>query len=52
MASPALGIARAAIDDLLELTVRKTPSYLMTPLKDRSSVQAMIGEAEGQVGTG
>jgi alkylation response protein AidB-like acyl-CoA dehydrogenase len=52
MASPALGIARAAIDDLLELAGRKTPSYLTTPLRDRSSVQALIGEAEATLGAG
>jgi alkylation response protein AidB-like acyl-CoA dehydrogenase len=51
-ASPALGIARAAIDDLLELAGRKTPSYLTTPLRDRSSVQALVGEAEATLGAG
>jgi indole-3-acetate monooxygenase len=51
-ACPALGIARAAIDDLLELAGQKTPSYLTTPLKDRSSVQALIGEAEATLGAG
>jgi len=47
-----LGIARAAIDDLLELAARKTPSYLTTPLKDRTPVQASVGEAEATLGAG
>jgi alkylation response protein AidB-like acyl-CoA dehydrogenase len=51
-ACPALGIARAAIDDLLALAGRKTPSYLTTPLRDRSNVQALIGEAEATLGAG
>src|SRR5215470_3726807 len=43
LAPPPLGIARAAIDDLLELAGRKTPSYLATPLKNRVTVQAAVG---------
>jgi alkylation response protein AidB-like acyl-CoA dehydrogenase len=50
LATPPLGIARAAIDDLLELAGRKTPSYLATPLRDRVTVQAAIGEAEAMLG--
>jgi alkylation response protein AidB-like acyl-CoA dehydrogenase len=41
-----LGIASAAIDDLIELAGRKTPSYLATPLRDRVTVQAAIGKAQ------
>jgi indole-3-acetate monooxygenase len=41
-----LGIARAALDELLELAGRKTPSYLTTPLKERVNVQGLIGEAD------
>ncbi len=52
LATVPLGIARAAIDDLLELAVRKTPSYLATPLRDRSNIQALIGEAEAALGAG
>jgi indole-3-acetate monooxygenase len=44
--------AWAAIDDLLELAGRKTPSYLATPLRDRSTVQAVIGKAEATLGAG
>ena len=35
LAAPALGIARAAIEDLLDLAARKTPAYLAMPLRDR-----------------
>lgn len=52
LATPPLGIARAAIDDLLELAARKTPSYLATPLRNRVTVQAAIGEAEATLGAG
>jgi indole-3-acetate monooxygenase len=52
LAPPPLGIARAALDDLLELAGRKTPSYLATPLRDRTSVQAAVGEAEATLGAG
>ena len=45
-----LGIARAAIDELLELAARKTPSYMATPLRDRITVQALVGEAEATLG--
>ena len=52
LATVPLGIARAAIDDLLELAGRKTPSYLATPLRDRVTVQALTGEAEATLGAG
>ena len=52
LAPPALGIARAAIDDLLGLAARKAPAYLATPLRDRTPVQAAIGEAEATLGAG
>jgi indole-3-acetate monooxygenase len=52
LAPPALGTARAAIDDLLELAAEKTPAYLATPLRARSAVQSVIGEAEATLGAG
>ena len=52
LATVPLGIARAAIDDLLELAARKAPSYLATPLKDRINIQALVGEAEATLGAG
>jgi alkylation response protein AidB-like acyl-CoA dehydrogenase len=45
-----LGIAWAALDELLELAGQKTPSYLATPLKERVNVQGMIGEADATLG--
>jgi indole-3-acetate monooxygenase len=45
-----LGIARAALDELLELARRKTPSYLATPLRERVTVQGMVGEADATLG--
>jgi alkylation response protein AidB-like acyl-CoA dehydrogenase len=47
-----LGIARAAIDDLIELAGQKTPSYLAKPLRNRTTVQAVVGEAEATLGAG
>lgn len=45
-----MGIARAAIDDLLNLAGRKSPSYTARALKDRSIVQQLLGEAEATLG--
>lgn len=50
LSSVPLGIARAAIDELLDLASRKTPSYTVKPLRDRGTVQAQIGEAEATLG--
>ncbi len=47
-----LGIARAAIDDLLELAAKKAPSYTATPLRDRTTVQSALGQAEATLGAG
>jgi indole-3-acetate monooxygenase len=47
-----LGIARAAIDDLLELAAKKAPSYTATSLRDRTSVQSALGQAEAMLGAG
>jgi alkylation response protein AidB-like acyl-CoA dehydrogenase len=52
LATVPLGIARTAIDELLQLAGRKTPSYLATPLRDRIDIQAAIGEAEATLGAG
>jgi indole-3-acetate monooxygenase len=50
IATVPLGIARAALDELLELTSRKTPSYLTTPLRERITVHRMVGEADAMLG--
>ena len=44
-----LGIARAALDDLLSLA-GKAPAYTMKTLRDRSIVQAALGEGEATLG--
>src|SRR6516162_497457 len=45
-----LGIAWAALDELLELARRKTPSYLTTPLRERATVHGVVGEADATLG--
>jgi indole-3-acetate monooxygenase len=50
LATIATGIARAAIDDLMNLAARKTPSYTTKSLRDRSIVQSLIGQAEATLG--
>ena len=50
LAPIATGIARAAIDELLNLAGRKSPAYTVKPLSDRSGVQLIIGEAEAMLG--
>ncbi|MGX2041206.1 acyl-CoA dehydrogenase family protein [Methylocaldum sp. MU1018] len=49
---PALGIARAAIDEAIELVTRKTPAYGTKTLKDHTVVQAQLARAEARVGAG
>jgi alkylation response protein AidB-like acyl-CoA dehydrogenase len=51
LAPVALGIARAALDELVALATTKTPSYLATRLAERISVQAVVGEAEARLGS-
>jgi alkylation response protein AidB-like acyl-CoA dehydrogenase len=52
LAPPALGIARAAIDDLLALAGTKTPSYTGAALGQRQVVQRQVAEAEATLGAG
>jgi indole-3-acetate monooxygenase len=47
-----LGIARAAIDALLELAAVKTPKGSARLLRDRDAVQAAVGRAEGLLRSG
>ena len=48
--APALGVARAAIDDFIEMATKKTPMYTATPLRERSVVQLQVAEAEAKLG--
>lgn len=50
IATTPLGVARAALDELLELASRKTPSYLTTALRERITVHGMVGEADAMLG--
>jgi alkylation response protein AidB-like acyl-CoA dehydrogenase len=52
LAAPALGVARAAIDDLIELARKKTPSYTASPLSKRQVVQRQVAEAEATLSAG
>jgi alkylation response protein AidB-like acyl-CoA dehydrogenase len=46
---PALGIARAAIDDVLELAMHKTPVQSSSTVRHRSVAQMQIAQAEGEL---
>jgi alkylation response protein AidB-like acyl-CoA dehydrogenase len=46
LASIATGVARAAIEELLQLASRKTPAYTGKPIRDRNVVQSQVAQAE------
>ena len=50
LAAPALGIARGAIDALIELGKKKTPNYTRTTIAARPVVQTEVAEAEALLG--
>jgi alkylation response protein AidB-like acyl-CoA dehydrogenase len=50
LAPPALGIARAAIDGVIELAATKTPSFTASALRERQVVQRQVAEAEAHLG--
>ena len=52
LAPPALGLAHAAIDDLIALARTKTPSYTGSSLGQRQVVQRQVAEAEATLGAG
>jgi indole-3-acetate monooxygenase len=51
-AAVTLGIARAAVDDLMELAGQKTPSYTQIALTDKPVVQEHLARARAQVEAG
>lgn len=50
LASIALGVARAAIDELVALATQKTPAYTTSPLCQRSVAQSQAAQAEAKLG--
>jgi indole-3-acetate monooxygenase len=50
LGAPALGVARAAIDDLIALATVKVPFYTKRTLRDRDVVQSQIARAEAILG--
>ena len=52
LAPPALGVARAAIDELVELAKRKTPRYTRSTVRERQVAQAQVAQAEALLGAG
>jgi alkylation response protein AidB-like acyl-CoA dehydrogenase len=50
IAAVALGIARAALDELTELAQTKTPSMSMAPLRDKPVMQIELARAEATLG--
>ena len=51
LVATALGIARAAVEETIELATKKTPAYTMKTLKDRSVVQSQLARAEAKLGS-
>lgn len=50
LGAPALGVARAAIDDLIALATVKVPFYTQRTLRNRDVVQSQIARAEATLG--
>jgi alkylation response protein AidB-like acyl-CoA dehydrogenase len=48
-AAVAIGIARAAVEDLVDLASAKTPLMSATTLRERSTVQHAVAEADASV---
>lgn len=49
LGAPALGVARAAVDDFIALAKRKTPFYTQRALNTRDVVQSQIARAEAKL---
>ncbi|MCE7986394.1 MAG: hypothetical protein DYG89_34920 [Caldilinea sp. CFX5] len=52
LAPPALGVAQAALDDLIEMAGKKTPRYTAATMRDRQVVQRQVAEAAASLGAG
>ena len=52
LAAPALGIARAAVDELVRVARIKTPSYSASTLARSQIVQRQVAQAEATLGAG
>lgn len=52
LAAPALGIARAALEELRRLATRKTPAYTKSSLRERPTVQEKAARATALVNAG
>lgn len=52
LAPPALGITRAAIDELIDLVKKKTPHFTTTVLREREEAQSQVARAETLLGSG
>ncbi|MGZ8215212.1 MAG: acyl-CoA dehydrogenase family protein [Methylosarcina sp.] len=50
LVAPALGIARAAIDEAIDLIINKTPAFGMKTLKGYGVVQSQLARAEARLG--
>jgi indole-3-acetate monooxygenase len=51
LSTTSLGIAQAAIDEFVDLAGKKTPAYTVKNLKDRSTVQMALGQAQAMLGS-
>ena len=50
LACVATGIARAAIEELVEIAKAKTPAFTQSRLRDRAVAQSQVGQAEAKLG--
>lgn len=50
LAAVPLGMARAAVEDLVALAGAKTPAYTASPLRERPGVQSQVAQAQAHVG--
>ncbi len=50
--TPMLGVARRALDEVIQLALTKTPVESRSPLKERSSAQVQLGRAEAILRSG